>query len=270
MITTVNQAQPNQIKVILNTRRQLILAIVFGFLALTVLLAVCLPKAMGLMQQYQDLQSEKQKLSKLQSKLVSLDNTIQLADQASLEITDTILPSKKPLLELLTSLRRVEAISGVKIINLALSPGLIASSTSQLAAQTQARRSQVGYDVLDLDMSVKGNFSQIQDFMQLLEKIAPFTTIANFTLSDNMSVASESAREFNSSITTGTYFYTKSDSSNLSLNVGGMSQKERDVLAQLQTFQKATMIDQTQVQGGGATDLFGVSGWEELLKNQPK
>ena len=119
-------------------------------------------------------------------------------------------------------------------------------------------------------MSVKGNFGQIQDFMQLLEKIAPFTTISGFTLSDNMATASESAREFTASITTGTYFYTKPDASNLSLDVGGMSQKERDVLAQLQTFQKATMIDQTQVQGGGATDLFGVSGWEELLKNQPK
>ncbi len=234
------------------------------------MVAVFIPRVLSLPQVYDDWQQEKKKLQQLQGKLASLENTLQMADEVSLEITDTILPSKKPLLELLTSLRRVEALAEVKVINLALSPGLLASSSSQLADETKKRRDAVGYEVLDLEMSVQGSFDQVQQFMILLEKITPFTTIQTFSLSENRQNASESGKTVSSNITTGTYFFTRSSAGSSSVTLTAMSQKERDVLQQLLTFQKSTLSDQTQVQGGGATDLFGVSGWEELLNNQPK
>ncbi len=269
MITTVVSPPTNQWRVILNTRRDFILALACVALSLILILTLLLPKALGLPKDYGDWQSEKKELQQLQGKLVALDNTLQLADQDSLEITDTILPSKKPLLELLTSLRRVEAMAGVKVVNLTLAPGLLASASSQLADDTRRRRDQAGYEVLDLEMTVSGSFDKTQQFMVLLEKITPFTTISSFSLSGESRSEADSAESMSTNITTGTYFVNKTVSS-LDAILPNMSQTERQVLQQLQTFQKSTLTDQTQVQGGGATDLFGVSGWEELLDNQPK
>ncbi len=267
MITTVKSPSTSQWRVMLTTRRNFILAMVCAGLSVVLTLAVLLPRAWGLPGEYQSWQTEKKTMQQLQGKLIALDNTLQLADQASLEITDTILPSKKPLLELLTSLRRVEAMAEVKVTNLTLSPGLLASSSSQLADETRKRRDQVGYDVLDLELSVAGSFDKVQQFMVLLEKITPFTTISSFALSENTKLEDSSAGNVSSSITTGTYFVNRPISS-LDTTLPNMSQTERQVLEQLQTFHKSTLTDQTEVQGGGATDLFGVSGWEELLKNQ--
>lgn len=210
---------------------------------------------------HSELNKETPKLEKLQQKLVELENVQFTPEFAQAEIVEDALPSKKPLLELLTSLNTIAVASSVRIENFDLNPGLIASNTAELQGNAkQDLKAKDGVDTLDISMDAVGSFDNIQKFLIDLEKISPFTTINTLSLSSRSrgDDFGTQASDMQATLTTKSHFFTQSVSAAVEAPLPTLSNKEQEVLSELSQFSTSDLPEQIEITGGGIEDLFGV------------
>ncbi|MEX0896390.1 MAG: GspMb/PilO family protein [Patescibacteria group bacterium] len=257
------EIQEQSLRIIIATRQQLLLAmgIVIGIAAL--IFAVMIPQGREAWAEYQQIEQERPRLESYQNKVVQLDNIPFTPEYAQIEIIEEALPSRNPLLELLVSLNSVSADTDVVVVSYDLSPGLVATDSTQLQ---QSSRS-TGYDSLQLNLSVQGTFNELQDFLRRVEEVAPFSTITSLQLSNQITSETGAAldaqdQEFSAELITETYYFTRPITVTYESPLPVITDQDRTVLNALASFVPTELPVQNQIQGGGLEDLF------QLRENQ--
>jgi Tfp pilus assembly protein PilO len=239
------------LRIFLTTRRNLAIAIVLGLASAGLVLFAVIPQVQEAYELYNQSATERPKLQKLQAKLSELSDLAFTPEYAQIGRVNAALPSKKPLLELLTGLNTVSAISLVSIDTFELNPGLIASEGAELAAGSGP------YDRLTVQLQLTGTFESIQEFMIQLERISPLTTITSLDLTDPKE-NSDGVSILSAEMMTETYYFTQPIRVTVDAPIPTIAQAEKEVLRKLEEFSVTDLPSQTEVRGGGLDDLFGV------------
>ncbi len=259
MPNTERKSQLNY-KTFLVNRKSLAIAICLSIVSAGLVIFAIVPQFQETLDLNSQLNNEKPKLEKLQKKLVELDNIQFSPEFSQKEVVDAALPSRKPLLELLTSLHTISEADRVSITEFSLNPGLIASSEAEIQADAKKSANKDGVDSIDLEMTVVGTFDDVGKFMLDLEKISPFTTIIQLGLSSRASGDdfTEQASDMQAKISTKSYFFTQSVAASVEAPLPVLNQREQEVLAELANFSNIDLPEQLEITGGGLEDLFGV------------
>lgn len=259
MPNTEKKAQLNY-KTFLVNRRSLAVAIGLSIVSAALVIFAIIPQFQEIIKLNSELNNEKPKLEKIQKKLVELDNIQFSPEFSQREVVDAALPSKKPLLELLTSLHTISEADRVSITEFSLNPGLIASSEAEIQEDAKRLANKDGVDSIDLEMTVVGTFDDVGKFMLDLEKISPFTTITQLGLSSRASGDdfTAAASDIQAKISTKSYFFTQSVTASVEAPLPVLNQGEQEVLTELANFSNIDLPEQLKITGGGLEDLFGV------------
>lgn len=269
----MNEIDSSTVKILWATRKSLVLSVLLGLGALVLLSSVIIPQGQQAYDLYLDLGKEQPKLDKLEQKLAEIENIQVSPEFSQVEVVEEALPSRKPLLELMMSLNNVSQETGATVRDFELSPGLVATDSTQTTARQKGN-----YDQLTLDLTIEGTFAQIQDFLLKVEEVAPFTTIVAMEIGNQLNTNAEQFEQqvaenptFEAILSTETYFFTQSITSRVDSPLPKIAQRELDVLSFLSAFRPSTLEEQNEVRGGGLQDLFQInpeSGEIELAPQQ--
>lgn len=255
------------IQSLVTNRRYLVLTGVSALLALIVVFSGIIPQINSLFDLRDEIESGREKVSVLRQKTTDLENIEAREAFNSLESVDRILPSRKPLLELLSALNIVAGKNDVVFIDLSLSPGKIASESAEFldVAKTKTGRKKVqsisgdGYDTLVVELEIFGLFANVQKFFLDIEKVAPLTTITSLSLDIKSDDIISPADEVQAEVVLGSYYFTQSVSSKVSSALPNIGSKEREIIAEIKDYLYPAVNVQNQIKGGGLEDLFGLS-----------
>lgn len=244
-------------KIIWITRRKLVYTVALVALGLAIIAFAIYPQ----IQESLSLQSlysrEQPQLEKLQAKLLDLRSIDSTTEYAQADIVNAALPSRKPLLEFLTSLNSIAVSNNITINNFQLSPGQISTESAGTTSQTRQRVASV--DTLELELEIEGSFDALQKFLLDIEKISPFTTITRLSLGQGASAADRGTnRPIKASLSTSTYFFIQSIKATVDAPLPKLTALDRNVLIALTQFQNYDLPVQTEIVGGGVEDPFGV------------
>lgn len=266
-------------KLILATRKRLILAIVLAWAAVGVAFFGIKSQVIALLDQRQELEKTRQELSQLKIKSSDLKQ-IEVSKQfQKKEKVDEVLPSHKPLLELLTNLQQAAMTTKVTLEEFSVSPGKVASVSAQPLNVTdpkqKTKRSSSGrsYDTLDLKLIAKGESASVDEFTSLVERIVPFTTITDLKIkrqtvqASNLPEATASASSSEvvtaeADISLSTYYFTQSISTTLAQQLPSIGDEEIEAFEKIQQFRPSDFQPVTQLKEGTVEDLFEVEGIE--------
>ncbi|MBP7740728.1 hypothetical protein KA089_00925 [Candidatus Woesebacteria bacterium] len=257
----IKDKKPININMILTNRKQMVFSVAIGFAIVGILFFAIIPQFQQFLSLRAELEKETPKLTKLKQKLIELENIQFTPEFAQSSIVNSALPSKKPLLELLTSLNTIATSNSIQIENFDLNPGIIASDTAELQAYYARQQStKDGVDTLEVSMNAIGTFDNVQSFLIDLEKISPFTTINTLKLNSRRrgDDFDEQEQDMQAILTTKSHFFTQSVSAAIEAPLPELSSKELDVLKELANFSSSDLPEQLKIQGGGLEDLFGV------------
>jgi chorismate mutase len=248
----------------LTNRKPLGMAIGLVLVIISLVIFFIIPQFQETLELNSELQKEKPNLEKLQQKLVELDNIQFDPEFSQKEIVDAALPSRKPILELLTSLNTIAQNDAVSITEFSLNPGLVATSEAEVVAEAKKKVRSDGVDTIKVEMIVNGTFENVNRFLINLEKISPFTTIIQLSLSSKESADdfTSQANDMQAKIITESYFFTQSVSAAVEAPLPVLNTLEQNVLSELADFSNVDLPVQIEVTGGGLEDLFGVDPLE--------
>lgn len=165
-------------KLLLHNRRFMLLSIVLGWGILALVLFVIRPKFANLFEIKAEIDDSRSQLEKLERKLQDLEQ-LRLSEQfQKKDKVDEVLPSHKPLLELLSNLNQAATQTKVGIQDFKIEPGRIASSSAELGLKP----SKQGYRQMELSLSIEGQEENVEQFLELVERIAPLTTIIELNI----------------------------------------------------------------------------------------
>ena len=234
------------------------------------------PQIKNIFDNKQTLEKETKSLSLLKQKLVQLDQVkYDPGYTKSAQIVSVAIPNTKPLLEFLASLDQVTRATGVELSGLELTPGELGSQSAGLSKKNQ----QAGVDSLPVKFKAMGNFDQVSQFMELLEKIAPFTTISEFSITEGAAKPSspntngdqaeldESKNKVSVNLSCQVYFANLSVKSVVNATIPTLTNQDNLVLEKLQEFTQIELPQQKSI-NGGLEDLFGLPKIEELYQVQ--
>ena len=255
------------IQSLITNRRYLVLTGVSVLVALIVVFSGIIPQINSLFDLRTEIELGQEKLGSLRQKTIDLENIEAQEAYNSLESVDRILPSKKPLLELLSALNLVAGKNNVVFVDLSLSPGKIASESAEFldVAKTKAGRNKVrpvtgdGYDTLVVELEIFGLFADVQKFFLDIEKVAPLTTITSLSLDIKSDDIISPSDEVQAEVVLGSYYFTQSVSSKASSALPDIGSKEREIIEEIRNYLYPTINVQNQIRGGGLEDLFGLS-----------
>lgn len=253
----LNKLSSFNLNVLLGSRKNLVMAIAFGLTGL-ILLGLTYTQAGGALATNKKMATEQQKITQLNIKAQQLEQLKLSPEFAQAETVNRVLPSHKPLLELLNNLNSVAGETSVSITEFEISPGEIASDSTQVAQQT-TKKKQTDYDRLDLKLTIIGELGQIRRFMDLIERVSPLTTITSLTV-DRKVEGGQLSNTTRADLALSTYYYTKSIASTLSSPLPEISAREREVFQDILSFTPSELESQTEIIGGSNEDLFGING----------
>ncbi|HCC84788.1 MAG TPA: hypothetical protein DEP87_03845, partial [Candidatus Pacebacteria bacterium] len=130
------------------TRQNLLIALgLVGTAILIVMLAIW-PQITSISETQTKLTKAKKELLRVTAKLNELEAVKISAEFSQTDKVNQVLPSKKPLIEFMTGLNSIAAITQVGVTDLKISPGQIATDSSQLKLSNR-KIGQNSYDSLD-------------------------------------------------------------------------------------------------------------------------
>lgn len=241
------------------TRKQLLLGIgVFMASFLVVILAI-IPQINTIGKTNAKLAKEQGELDKVTNKYKELEQVKLSPEFAQADKIDAILPSKKPLLELMNGLNTVAGLTQVAVGELTISPGEIATSSAQLKVSQTAK----AYDHIELEITVTGQLANIQQFMVMIEQISPITTITKIALNQtNKGKTDASVVLTTARLSLSTSYFTQQIKTTLTSALPKISEREKEIFETIQSFTIPEADAQTEVQGGGETDPFNIERFD--------
>lgn len=255
----------------IQTRRFLLLAVAAGLLAAILLLLVILPQGRDIFTLRQEKKQEEQRVAALRRKIVALDTSKTTTLFQKQDDINKLLPSKKAVFELLSSLKYISDQSGVRLSNLRFSPGLLATESAtpkKNSAPPTRLESQAGVATMTLTFEAAGTRTNINRFLILVQQITPLSAVTQLDLNSRTSsplAVLPEQRVFESTIALSTFYFTKSIPVTVDAELPTTSDDEEQVLQLLDTFLVAPFIPFNQITGGGNPDLFQTTGVLESL-----
>ena len=266
---TVNQLKNFNWRKEYRNRRYLLWAVGAVFLAIVMVLAVVLPSSgqiFSLQQQYRD---DQKTLLALRKKAATLDQVHTLPVYRDAAHINQVMPSKKPVFEMLAGLNEAGSQAQLALTDIELSPGLVATESAQTKpasarGRPAAKKKRTDVDTFTIKLTVRGSLDQINRFLELINQVAPLTNVTQTEL--NLGGKSVLAKlgiktDFEADIVLETYFFTQPILSTVDSPLPEVSGQEETVITELNNFIYQSAVQPDQVFGGGLQDLFGV---EEL------
>jgi len=250
----------------LKKRKYLLLSVVMVVLGVG-LLVLAGQQGLAANQLRQEAAAHKAKTAEIRQKALEAQAVLTSSEYAqSQEIVNKALPNSKPFLDLLANLDRVGVATGVTVSDLSISPGSLAT----VSASTKQTSSDKQYEAVELSFTVTSTFDAFREFMQTLEKVAPFTTVIKFDISERSGtqVADQQAdaevQLVAVNVVTETYFLSAPEGGSVAIKP--LSAEEKVILANVEQLQSVDLPVQTEIQGGGREDLFGVAGYKDIIQ----
>lgn len=261
------------LKSLVNNRPYLLYSGLISLISLIVLFSGITPQVNNIFDLQRDIKAGDEELKLLSQKKADLENIEARAAYGSLDSVNKVLPSKKPLLELLTALNLVAEQNNVSFANLSLSPGEISSQSAELLdgakktssknkKKTSQSKNKEGYDALSVELEVAGLFSDVQKFFIDIEKVAPLTNISSLSLDIKSADIIRASDQVNAELVLQTYFFTQSVTANLDSPLPDIGRKELEIIDEIKSYLYPAANVQLQIQGGGLQDLFGLNNQE--------
>lgn len=278
MITKNIKSQFNW-RLFFSTRKYFCLAIGLFALSLILIVFISLPQFQTIQEKRQVISPEEETLQQLQDKIMRIQQVQAMPEFKQSEKVNQVLPSDKPLLELLNNLNQISKKTEVIVNDLSLSPGLISTQSAQIQEMESESNS------LDIEIEIKGSLTNVQEFMTMLEQVSPLTTIKELELTrtstktnkskqaegqteeteetpteeeTNLETESETGILASAKLLTSTYFYGKSVESTVDSPLPSIGAEELQVLALIEELELSDLKKQTNIVGGDLEDLFGI------------
>lgn len=258
-------------------RRSSVLVGMLAVLAVVGLWLLVLPMAKGAIESRNALLKEQQSLVQLKDKLLQLEKIKYDANYAQTsQQVNSALQDHKPLLELLASLDQVSRASSVTLSGLELNPGGLSTDSASFGKKNKKEAA----SSLDMAFKITGTFQQVSQFMELLEKVSPFTTIDSFSVTEGKAKVSKESSESASidglpvelvsvSLSCKTYFASVTAKTMISSPVPVLSNEDLTILEKIKEFQSIKLPEQRDIDGG-LEDLFGLPRIEEVYGQKAK
>lgn len=234
------------------TRQILIYSIGMVLLSIGLIAFGAYPQITATLELNAEAQKKRPQLEVLERKMAQLENVRFDPDFSQVDVVNEALPSKKPLLELLTNLNAISLANNINVTGFQLNPGLVASSAAEAQLST---RKKGDIDTLDVELTIEGERGDVNKFLSSVEMISPFTTIIKLTISTTKVGEIEKSV---AQLTTNTFFFTKSIKTTIDSPLPALAANEKTVLTELASFEIPELSEQTEITGGGLEDLFGV------------
>lgn len=249
---------------LVNNRRYLLLSIGTGLIATLILFSGLIPNIRSVIELNQELQTEKRDLADLQRKYARLESVVTLDSFAAEDEVAKILPSRKPLLELLSTLSEVAGENNIQISRLSLSPGEIASESAEFLNSARAQRGGTsqrasidGYDTIQVELETNGTFANTQQFFLDIERAAPLITIRSLSIDVDTDDVIRPEDDVSAELLLSTYYFTQPISSRLDSPLPNIGNAEQAVLTEILGYRYPAFSQQQQIIGGGLENLFG-------------
>lgn len=228
-----------------------------------VLLVLTYSQVTAIFQTQSKIATTQKKVDQLKKKTEELQQLKYTDEYAQAERMSEILPSHKPLLELLNNLNSVANETRVSITEFKINPGEIVSEADQEANKKVApikQKRSADYDQLELELSVVGELNQVKEFMTMIERVSPITTITSLSIDRESKSVLSGDQMTRADITLNTYYYTKPVSATLASALPKITDEEKIIFQDILKFTPPKIEDQTEIIGGDNTDLFGIEG----------
>lgn len=275
---------------LVHTRRYALIAAGLVVFTLGVLFFLIIPQINTALEQYSQLQKQEELISQLELKSQQLLQLPQSQLFSSSTQINSVMPSRKPLLELLSALNEVAGNAGVRYSDLSLSPGKVASEGAALvvpatnarttgtsaagsagaASRTSNRPVQAagvssgiaGSEALAVSLKATGTLANINIFLREIERVAPLTTVTKLSLIERTGTRVDPDSAFEADMEIQTYFFTKSVSATLTSPIPQLTIDQQTIMNELATYRYPSVISQDMIRGGGLQDLFGIEQLE--------
>lgn len=249
MIENVNEVNW---KLFWNTRKELVLAVLFFVLSLMILLIGILQQIKPIQADLKELQDKKIELAKFAEKAAQLKQLAADPNFNQSSSIDQVLPSHKPLLEILSNLNSVAYTSEVVIKNFSLSPGEIATDTTKVKKTTNNQR----YDYLDLDFSVSGQLWRIQEFLSLIEQVTPISTVTSISI--NRNIDEDKNARAQADLVLRTFFFTQPIKTTITNPLPIIAAADRQIIDNINDLVPNALEQQKEIITGDRGNLFGL------------
>jgi Tfp pilus assembly protein PilO len=259
--------QTFNLRYLTHTRRFLLYTVGLVAVGVVLLIFLIFPQAQAAFNKNSDLQKQQQQLEQLRVKEQQLQSLSQSDLFRNVNQINQLLPSKKPLLELLSAFYEVASIAGVSYSDLSLSPGLISQEEKDLTqAQTQATSKNrktakgpvSGVESLSVNLKVAGDLPQINQFLNQIENVAPITTITKLKLNERKISADSETTNFEAELEVETYFFSQIISSSLNAPIPSLSTTQQILLNEISDYRYPELVSRDIITGG-ASDPFNVN-----------
>ncbi|HQM15868.1 MAG TPA: hypothetical protein PLM16_01525 [Candidatus Woesebacteria bacterium] len=268
----VKSQQETSLKILINSRRQLIVAILLIWGTVGLLFFALKPQIENIFKLNQQLNHQKDQFQRVTRKLNEL-KLIQVSDQfREKEKVDEVLPSHKPVLELMANLYQAVTQTQVTIEEFVFHPGEIASPSADLSLLAKPttggkKDGPVGssrkFQTLKLELTVSGKNENVNRFLDYIEKIAPFTSIIELNLHTSQKMQKGSLVELSQAeLILNSYYYTQVITTNIDDSLPSVGEKELRAFNTIQQFLPSDFVQPTEIQSANIEDLFGIKGFE--------
>ena len=258
----INRFNELNLTLLMRSRKHLVSAVALG-LAAVILLALSVSQISAIFETNRQLSREQEKIQQLNIKAQALEELKFSPEFAQAARINEVLPSKKPLLELLNNLNSVANETQVVITEFQVNPGEIATDSTQVSPQAaaQTRQQNTDYDQLDLALTIVGDLGQVRRFMDLIERVSPLTTITNLIIDRKVSQSLGLGENLTrADLALSTYYYTKSISAALSAPLPTIASTQSEIFQAILDFTPSELEEQTTIISGTQSDLFGIEG----------
>jgi len=264
-------------KILLNSRKSLLLAILLVWATVFMIFFGIKPQIEAVFEINGKLDEEKQQFQKVSIKLNELKQ-IKISDQfKQKDKVDEVLPSHKPVLELLFNLQQTAQTSQASIVSLLINPGKIATESAELEliqtpATSTRRRGQPAptvapsrkrFDSLQMELVVRGTQEQIDLFIKTIERITPFTSIVELSIRDvRRGQRDEAETRQEATLVLNTYYYTQVISTSIDSILPTVGEKELRAFNTIMDFVPSEYTLPTEIRGANIEDFFNIEGFK--------
>lgn len=236
-----------------NTRKELVLGVLFFILSLLVLVLGVIKQITPIADSLREFKEKEAELAKFYGKAEQLK---QLAIDPNFNQSsdiDKVLPSHKPLLEILNNLNKIANSSQVVIKNFSLNPGEIATDSTQARRTTSEQK----FDYLDLDFSVSGPLWRIQTFLDLIEQVTPISTITSISINRDIDKDPDAIAQ--ADLILRSFYFTQSIRTTITSPLPDITLAERKILDNINQLIPNDLQEQEQIIKGDRGNLFGIT-----------
>lgn len=253
-------------KLLLNTRRFLFLTGILVLGGVALIGFAIKPQIEAILKSSKTISKDRQHFDNLTQKLNELKQIEFSAEFEQKDRVNEVLPSYKPVLEILYNLNQASQQNQVIIQELEFSPGKLATESAETTNSISANNE--GYSPLKLNLTAEGKSEDLDNFLAIIERIAPFTTITELEISEQgQRTGQEQQPEVeeerkSADMTIETYYYTNTITTKIDASLPSVGEEQMNVFETIQSFRPTQFEKPKEIKSDDIEDLFGIEGFD--------